>query len=568
MKSIKQQYIDLNEGRMSQSNFMRSLRMTMPHLVTNVTSFKDSVRILKNKGILSEVDIRENNEISDVYNELGHLDPFKMGASDYEEGKSLEDCPFDDSHRSELWKNGWNKKAQQDNKMFENIKLNEAKQNEKTGAYDQDGASMYKGFSEDTHVNRQELTKGIKMEHEQNPYEEYKKIVAKVIKNLKKDPNYYTHYSLSGIPGFVPQVIGNVKPSDRTMKFVKGGDMVDKAMGMKPVKDVEKVKASSNKAHKEIHPNKIGKTGSMSLIAKTVRGLQKMNATGEKYKKIKLKESQNINWDTISEKDAKSVVDYHERTGRFPYDLTPEKYQEILKKYNLTNLQEVDINNLPEEENNEIVNHAAQFINNNSALKSLPGKITLHNGPDNTAILKYDYWDVLPEEAFDKLEMQFEVESSNDKDEDTGEIISYILKSKKSPYGGINLGDSFGRFKDELAEMVFEELQEIFDGRDNMSYTAGDMTETDIYGIAGNPEEEMAARMARKPMGKYEPLNKMAARNIELDDMLDDAVNNMDWLVGQVKDDTTLGAALINRARKTNPSLVPGLKQALNLYNN
>jgi hypothetical protein len=54
MKSIKQQYIDLMEGRMSQHNFMRSLRMTMPQYVTNVTSFKDSVRILKNKGILSE----------------------------------------------------------------------------------------------------------------------------------------------------------------------------------------------------------------------------------------------------------------------------------------------------------------------------------------------------------------------------------------------------------------------------------------------------------------------------------------------------------------------------------
>ena len=55
MKSIKQQYIDLMEGKMSQHNFMRSLRMTLPQYVTNVTSFKDSVRILKNKGILSEV---------------------------------------------------------------------------------------------------------------------------------------------------------------------------------------------------------------------------------------------------------------------------------------------------------------------------------------------------------------------------------------------------------------------------------------------------------------------------------------------------------------------------------
>lgn len=54
MKSIKQQYIDLTEGKMSQANFMRNLRMTMPQYVTNVTSFNDAVRILKNKSILSE----------------------------------------------------------------------------------------------------------------------------------------------------------------------------------------------------------------------------------------------------------------------------------------------------------------------------------------------------------------------------------------------------------------------------------------------------------------------------------------------------------------------------------
>ena len=54
MKSIQNQYRDLKEGKMSQANFMRNVRMTFPHLVTNVTSFDDTVRILKNKQILSE----------------------------------------------------------------------------------------------------------------------------------------------------------------------------------------------------------------------------------------------------------------------------------------------------------------------------------------------------------------------------------------------------------------------------------------------------------------------------------------------------------------------------------
>lgn len=54
MKSVKQQYIDLKEGKMSQFNFLRNLRMTLPQYITNITSFNDAVKILKNKGILTE----------------------------------------------------------------------------------------------------------------------------------------------------------------------------------------------------------------------------------------------------------------------------------------------------------------------------------------------------------------------------------------------------------------------------------------------------------------------------------------------------------------------------------
>jgi hypothetical protein len=57
MKSIKQQYLDLKEGKISQNNFMRSVRMSLPQYVSNVTSFNDTVKILKNKRILSESDI-------------------------------------------------------------------------------------------------------------------------------------------------------------------------------------------------------------------------------------------------------------------------------------------------------------------------------------------------------------------------------------------------------------------------------------------------------------------------------------------------------------------------------
>jgi hypothetical protein len=55
---------------------------------------------------------------------------------------------------------------------------------------------------------------------------------------------------------------------------------------MKPVKDVEKVKASANKAKKETNKPE-GTISLMSLVAKASRGVDKMTATGEKMKVVK-----------------------------------------------------------------------------------------------------------------------------------------------------------------------------------------------------------------------------------------------------------------------------------------
>jgi hypothetical protein len=54
MKNIQAQYQDLLEGKMSKANFMRNVRMQFPQYVSSVSSFDDSVKILKGKRILSE----------------------------------------------------------------------------------------------------------------------------------------------------------------------------------------------------------------------------------------------------------------------------------------------------------------------------------------------------------------------------------------------------------------------------------------------------------------------------------------------------------------------------------
>ena len=54
MKTIADQYKLVTEGKLGQFQFMRNVRLTFPQFVTNVTSFGDAVKILKNKGVISE----------------------------------------------------------------------------------------------------------------------------------------------------------------------------------------------------------------------------------------------------------------------------------------------------------------------------------------------------------------------------------------------------------------------------------------------------------------------------------------------------------------------------------
>lgn len=56
MKSISTQYQELKEGKMNKHQFLRNARMMFPNFVTNLNSFDDSVKILKNKGLLNEGD--------------------------------------------------------------------------------------------------------------------------------------------------------------------------------------------------------------------------------------------------------------------------------------------------------------------------------------------------------------------------------------------------------------------------------------------------------------------------------------------------------------------------------
>jgi len=279
---------------MSQQNFMRNLRMTMPHYVTNVTSYGDAVKILRNKGILNEDLIKQLEKGIEVEKEHTK-DEIKAAKI------ALDHIKEDDKYYDKLAKAGLEENDGDEDEIQAMIdKYEEEESGKYTTGMDQfelreakykwenaDGKSMYAQFKEIDNLNGQEVLIGIDYEIEHNHELSKEEAIKLVLKNLKKNPIYYTATLMAGKEMTEIPTIGKLKPGSDQMRELKGEDsLVDKDNGMKPVKDVEKVKASSNKASKETNKAEKG-ISLMSLVAKSTRGVEKMAATGEKMKVVK-----------------------------------------------------------------------------------------------------------------------------------------------------------------------------------------------------------------------------------------------------------------------------------------
>jgi hypothetical protein len=186
MKSIQNQYRDLKEGKMSQFNFMRNLRMTMPQYVTNVTSFKDAVKILKNKSILSE-NINPENQPSEE-----ELDAMIKKMEDEKAGEEAIMSQYDET-------------------------INEGK-----------GKELHPN-----QIHPAELRMGIKVELEHTDVLDKAKKIA--LDHLAENPFYYTALKLAGVES--PSAPKVKQPEEKKAKKSKDAtELVDKANQMQKVK--------------------------------------------------------------------------------------------------------------------------------------------------------------------------------------------------------------------------------------------------------------------------------------------------------------------------------------------
>jgi hypothetical protein len=266
MKSIANQYKDLKEGKMSQANFMRNLRMSMPQYVTNITSFKDAVRILKNKAILTEVYYDPGLEPRGLAKDPGQEDDkfwdrVEIGLE--REGiKGLEEFVLNmDVEEFEKVMDGAESSDDAVN-TFVDLFLQNKSMEQKIQDYGEEESGKYTKFDDfegglsegrkkkepkqplhPNQIHPSELRMGIKveMEHTGDP----KKAEKIALDHLAENPYYYTALKLSGIESpsapkaKAPVAAKKVKKKDAT-------EMID------PVNQMQKVKLMKESLEKLI----------------------------------------------------------------------------------------------------------------------------------------------------------------------------------------------------------------------------------------------------------------------------------------------------------------------------
>ena len=266
-KSIKNQYIALKEGKMTEAQFMRNVRMTLPEYISNVTLFKQAERILINKGIIQE-GIHDRDILSAPHTNIKSLEQspeqLSKAADNRSENilrmtyrKQIQDPNISDDELKYILNgkgvkgfggrpNAINKIIADRNSDKIGESLREAKDTSATGYYNQDGKEQYGKFNELDNMNAQEIMAGYVMEKQDNPNIDIKEAIKTVIKNLKKDQFYYTNYKLTGIRDLPPTEFTTTKRKpffDQMEEVNKNGDnFVDEKNKMQVVKESKKNK--------------------------------------------------------------------------------------------------------------------------------------------------------------------------------------------------------------------------------------------------------------------------------------------------------------------------------------
>lgn len=278
MASLQEQYNLIKEGKSTAKDvFLKHAKALFPQYIPNHFDFELTTKILKTKSIITEgyVDLTPSHQIQSTPKQSFELAFEKF----LQEAKKKE--------AEEIKIKADNKKT---DKSVEDIQDND---------YDQ------KNTKSIDNVIFDQLQRGVYTEMSKDPDQDLKKVKEKVLKNLTKDPIYYTKNSAFGleIPGYTDQLPGAI-PS--------------KTDKMEPV-NKEKVKSNVKDSLTKTESAKKGKPkevkSEMTQTSKTSKGVKKMDMPG-KEKIIKLKEGMGL-VDLLEDEDYKHDVWYNDAEHKY-----------------------------------------------------------------------------------------------------------------------------------------------------------------------------------------------------------------------------------------------------------
>ena len=485
MKSIANQYRDLKEGKMTQSNFMRNLRMSMPQYITNVTSFKDAVRILKNKAILTEsagdppISQMSREEMIDF---LGTTAEKVKDMSDEELRDAVED------------KNVDLREDDEEDEMDDLIK--------KIGQEEEEEKAIKGGFGiyDPMEENQDEdKVKALANNYFPRDPEEMAELVASKhgseLKQLLDKENSNAAQKLA-ISYAYEEILNSGHPKAkiiaRNLAFGYADEdwPMDYISTLFPILRKEDLKENKKKKEpkKELHPNQIHPQELRMGIKVELEHTDDL----DKAKKIALDHlAENPYYYTALK--LSGIESPSAPKVKAPVEKKAKKKKEAVELVDKANaMQKVKMPKIVKEarlnidgEPNAVVKQAMTYVDgpiSNPVLQKLSDRIEFQQTMDpNEALLRYDYWKELPEEAVEKLKLQFNVEVDRDADEDTGEITVYRLTPKKKSGNlgsslemGASKASKMDAFKEALEKLVRETLAETFDGRDNLTDVTGE----------------------------------------------------------------------------------------------
>jgi hypothetical protein len=208
MRTLQEKYNGIQEGKFSKEHFLAEARMQQPQLITRFNGYNDAVQILKNRGMIVEVSTEES--FKDYSNDA--LTDMIINLSRYEGNEDIIARVKSELQR----RKGAVREAKLTKKSLTDYR--------------------YKPTNDMDKYPYEQILRGLRVElevlqvHGTPTAEEYKKALAKVLKNLEKDSIYYTN-----------QLAGNNKKVDLHDKMVDATakNTVDTFNGMKKVKNLK-----------------------------------------------------------------------------------------------------------------------------------------------------------------------------------------------------------------------------------------------------------------------------------------------------------------------------------------